>query len=64
MAFLKVVSPNKKHDCEKPFPMAWMGVGTVWQCDDCGKIWELCKEQLVDSNPPKFYVVWNEKCSA
>lgn len=41
-----VASPNQEHRCFLFVPpeAGWFSpIGTRWQCDDCGAIWELVK---------------------
>jgi len=38
MAILKKVEPAGDHQCEPPAnPQKKYGIGTVWECDVCGK---------------------------
>lgn len=44
MAILKNVYPPSSHVCEQPDPKLY-GLGTVWECDICGRQARLTSDQ-------------------
>ena len=67
--------PPKKHDCDLPVEGLWMvddiapkyPAGTLWECDECGGIWELehdyyrvrAQGNSRDSRYDRIGLVWN-----